>query len=54
MNLLINSLVIRVKKGQFYIDELFCEEYQRLNKVEKIQFLLKDYVRENSVNIIQG
>ncbi len=51
MNLLRNSLVIRVKKGQFYIDELFCEEYQRLNKVEKIQFLLKHYVRENSLNI---
>lgn len=51
MNLLRNSLIIRIKKGEFFIDELFCEEYQQLNKVDKIKFLLKHYTRENSVNI---
>ena len=51
MNLLRNSLIIRVKKGEFYIDELFCEDYQKLNRVDKIKYLLKSYIRENSIAI---
>ena len=51
INLLRNSLIIKVKKGEFHIEELFCEKYQKLNKVEKIQLLLNDYTREDSINI---
>lgn len=51
MNLLTSSLIIRVKKGQFYVEELFCEDYQKLNKVEKVQFLLDKYTREDSIFI---
>lgn len=51
MNLLTNSLIVRVKDGEFYIDELFCDEYQKLNKVEKVKYLLNHYTRANSVGI---
>ena len=51
MNLLRNSLIVRIKKGEFFIDELFCENYQKLNKVEKVKYLLNNYTREESVTI---
>ncbi len=51
INLLRNSLILRIKKEQFVVDDLFCKEYQQLNKVEKIKFLLKEYLSSDSIYI---
>lgn len=46
MKLLRNSLIVRIEKGEFYIDNLFCEDYAKQNKVEKVKYLLENYTRE--------
>lgn len=46
MELLENSLIVGIEKGEFYIDKLFCEDYAKQNKVEKVKFLLENYTRE--------
>ena len=59
VNLLKNSSTIKVKKGVFSIDEKACEEYQKLNKIEKIKYLLNSYIDPeskviNECNRIEG
>ena len=51
MSLLTQSLIINVKKDELIIEELFCEDYQKLNKVEKVKYLLEGYCKEDSIRI---
>lgn len=51
MELLTACLIIGVEDGYFMINELFCKDYQRLNKVEKIKYLLNQYLKEDNISI---
>ena len=51
INLLENSHIIKVNNGEFCINKISCEEYQKLNKIDKIKFILEKYIDKDSVFI---
>ena len=51
MKLLETCSIIETKGDKFCIKEEFCNKYQRLNKIEKIKYLLESYLKTNSIYI---
>lgn len=54
VNLLQNSGLIKIKNELFILDKKNCEEYQQLNRIEKVQYLLDGYVDDKKNNINEG
>ena len=51
MKLLETRLIIGTKGDKFCVKEDFCNKYQKLNKIEKIKYLLESYIEANSLYI---